>query len=315
VTGAWIETNSPTLARVGRHHWQPWVPWVLVLGVTYLTAGLAAGVSRWRVGRLWGDPAWVFERSVWPHGAAMTLVVWLALAVAVPLLRARLFAVAVAVCAGAAFGPLRLVAAPIHGDLEFIESNPSPTQAGWPVVVASVLTFLLVVVARRLARVDPVVEVVRGALVGVAGLVCLALPLLALPVIPGATVDPGHQPGLSFVMVTGWGLLAGGLLAAGPLGVGGTSTARWRVLLAAASPATMWWAYQRDGGWPGVPGWDYGMQSPLFLTVQITAVLIGAAALGWALRSSGLGDRLRQRNDQPAPSTSLTAERVGYGRY
>ena len=265
----------------------------MVLGVTYLAVGLAAAVSRWQVGRLWPTLVWGFERTVWPHAAAMTLVVWLALAISVPLLRARLFAVAVAVCAGAAFGPLRLVAPPIHGDLEFVDQSPSPSQAAWPVAVAAALTVLLIVVARRLARRDPVPEVPRGALVGVAGLVCLALPLLALPVIPGATVDPGHLPGLSFLMVTGWGLLAGGLLAAGLLGVGATSTAGWRVLLAAVVPGALWWAYHRDGGWPGVPGWEYGMQSPLFLTVQIAGVLIGAAVLGWVMRASGLGDRLR----------------------
>ena len=151
MTGAWIETKAPTLARVG-HRRQRWVPWVLVLAVTYLAVGLAATASRWRVGQLWGNPVWEFERTVWPHAAAMTLVVWLALAVSVPLLRARLFAVAVAVCAGAAFGPLRLVAAPIHGDLEFIDQSPSATQAAWPVAVAAALTVLLIVVARRLAR-------------------------------------------------------------------------------------------------------------------------------------------------------------------
>ena len=246
-----------------------------------------------------GQPGVEFERTVWPHAAAMTLVVWLALAITVPLLRARLFAVAVAVCAGAAFGPLRLVATPVFGDLEFIDQQPSTTQVVWPVTVAAALSVLLIVVARRLAREHCPSDVPRGALVGVAGLVCLAIPLLALPVIPGATVDPGHEPGLSFNMVTGWGLLAGGLLAAGLLGVGRTSTAGWRVGLAVAAPGSMWWAYHRDGGWPGVPGWDYGMQSPLFLTVQITAVLIGAAALGWALRACGLGDRLRAWYDHP----------------
>jgi hypothetical protein len=302
MTGAWIETNAPTLARVG-HRGQKWVPWLLVLGVTYLAVGLAAAVSRWQVGRLWPSPVWGFERTVWPHAAAMTLVVWLALAISVPLLRARLFAVAVAVCAGAAFGPLRLVAPPIHGDLEFVDRSPSPSQAAWPVAVAAALTVLLIVVARRLARRDPVPEVPRGALVGVAGLVCLAIPLLALPVIPGATEDPGHLPGLSFLMVTGWGLLAGGLLAAGLLGVGSMSAARWRVGLAGAVPGAMWWAYHRDGGWPGVPGWEYGMQSPLFLTVQITAVLIGAAVLGWGLQACGLGDRLRAWYAHPEPAT------------
>lgn len=302
MTGAWIETRMPTLARVTQRH-PHLAPWVLVLGVTYLAAGFAAAASRWRVGRWWGIPAWEFERTVWPHAAAMTLVVGLTLAIAVPLLRARLFAVAVLVCAGAAFGPLSLVATPILGDLEFIDQQPSATQVAWPVAVAAVLTVLLTVVSRRLASHDCLSEVPRGALVGVAGLVCLAIPLLALPMIPGATLDPGHEPGLSFYMVTGWGLLAGGLLAAGLLGVGSASAAGWRVLLAAAVPASMWWAYHRDGGWPGVPGWDYGMQSPLFLTVQITAVLIGAAVLGWGLRASGLGYRLRAWYDLPEPST------------
>jgi hypothetical protein len=45
------------------------------------------------------------------------------------------------------------------------------------------------------------------------------------------------------------------------------------------------------------------MQSPLNLTVQITAVLIGAAVLGWALRACGLGDRLRAWYDHPEQST------------
>ena len=306
MTGAWIETGMPTLARAGRGHW-PLAPWVLVLGVTYLTAGLAAAGARWRVGQMLGNPPWEFERTVWPHAAAITLVVCLTLAITVPLLRARLFAVAVLVCAGAAFGPLRLVAAPIQGDLEFISQEPSAAQVAWPVAVAAVLTVALIVVARRLARLDSPNDVPRGALIGVAGLVCLVIPLLALPMIPGAMVDPGHEPELSFYMVTGWGLLAGGLLAAGLLGIGRTSTAGWRVPLAAATPAAMWWAYHRDGGWPGVPGWDLGLQSPLYLTAPITAVLIGCAALGWALRASGLGDRLRAWYHHPEPSPTLPA--------
>lgn len=302
MTGTWTGTGMPTLARAGRGR-GPLVPWVLVLAVTYLATGLAAAGARWRVGQMLGNPAWEFERTVWPHAAAITLIVWLTLAITVPLLRARLFAVAVVVCAGAAFGPLRLVAAPIQGDLEFIDQQPSAAQVAWPVAVAAVLTVALTVVARRLARAHPPNDVPRGALVGVVGLVCLALPLLAVAMIPGATVDPGHEPGLSFYMVTGWGLLAGGLLAAGLLGIGRTSTAGWRVLLSAATPAAMYWAYQRDGGWPGVPGWDNGLQSPLYLTVPISAVLIGCALLGWALRASGLGDRLRAWYDHPEPGT------------
>ena len=171
-------------------------------------------------------------------------------------------------------------------------------------MVAAVLTVLLLVVARRLGAAGPGSRCARGALVGVAGLVCLAVPLLALPVIPGATVDPGHEPGLSLFMVDRVGAAGRGAARRRPSrgrghvdgGVAGTA-GRGR-------PGGMWWAYHRDGGWPGVPGWDYGMQSPLFLTVQITGVLIGAAVLGWGLRASGLGDRLRAWYAPPAPSTA-----------
>ena len=52
------------------------------------------------------------------------------------------------------------------------------------------------------------------------------------------------------------------------------------------------------------------MQSPLFLTVQITAVLIGAAVLGWGLAAAGLGARLRawyaHPDTTPAPTPAST---------
>ena len=48
------------------------------------------------------------------------------------------------------------------------------------------------------------------------------------------------------------------------------------------------------------------MQSPLFLTVQITAVLIGCAVLGWGLCASGLGYRLRAWYAHPEPSNTTT---------
>ena len=57
MTGTWIETKAPTLARV-THRRQHLAPWLLVLGVTYLAAGIAAAASRWRVGQWWGSPVW-----------------------------------------------------------------------------------------------------------------------------------------------------------------------------------------------------------------------------------------------------------------
>ncbi len=191
MTGTWIESNVPTLARVGRRGW----PWALTLAVTYVVAGLAATAARWRVGQLLGSPDWEFERTVWPHAASVTLVVWLALAISVPLLRARLFAVASAVCAGAAFGPLRLVAPPTHGDLEFVDQSPSLTQAAWPIAVAAALTLVLVSVAQGLARRDPALDVPRGPLIGVAGIGCLGLGVLLPPLIPEQQSTRATRPG------------------------------------------------------------------------------------------------------------------------
>jgi hypothetical protein len=304
MTGVWTETHVPTFRRVARH--RPVQRWGLVLAATFLTAGLAATAARWKVAAYWQALTWQedlrpgvdlalpeYERTVWPHALAMTLVVALTLAIMVPLLRARLSAVAALVGAGAGFGPLRLTAAPVIGKLEFVDSDPTPAQLAWPLTVAAVATVVLLVVAHWLARPIPPAPPRSRALVGVAALVCLSVPLLALPMIPGAPDGPFHEPGLSILMVTGWALLASGLLAAGLLGAGTIAAALVRVALAVATPTAMWWAYHRDGGWPGVPGWDFGTQSPLFLTMQITAVLIGAALVGWALAAAGLGALLR----------------------
>jgi hypothetical protein len=296
--------------------------WALVLAGVYLATAAAAAAARWKVTAYWtalirqqGLPPGVdlslppFERTVWPHALAMTLVVALALAIMVPLLRAGMFTLAVLVGAGAGFGPLRLTAAPVIGDLEFLEYEPTLMQVAWPLAVGAAATVLLLVVAGWLARPAALARPGSPLLVATAGLVCLAVPLLALPMIPGATHDPGHEPGLAFHMVTGWGLLAGGLLAAGLLGASRrpTAGALARLALAGAAPAAMWWAYHRDGGWPGVPGWDHFMASPLFLTVQITAVLVTSAAIGWALTASTLGRRLHLLEPVERPDTDAAS--------
>jgi hypothetical protein len=325
MTGVWVQAYVPTFARVATDRGVQ--RWAVVLAAVYLATAAAATAARWKVTAYWTAPSWQerlgpgvdlslppYERTVWPHALAITLVVALALAIMVPLLRAGLFTLAVLVGAGAGFGPLRMTAAPVIGDLEFLDSDPTLVQVAWPLAVGAAATVLLLVVAGWLARPAALARPGSPLLVATAGLVCLAVPLLALPMIPDATVDPGHEPGLSFHMVTGWGLLAGGLLAAGLLGASRrpTAGALARLALAGAAPAAMWWAYHRDGGWPGVPGWDHGMASPLFLTVQITAVLIGAAAVGCALAATHLGHRLHllqpvKRPDTDAEATPATA--------
>jgi hypothetical protein len=93
--------------------------------------------------------------------------------------------------------------------VEFLGSDPTLVQVAWPLPVGAAVTVLLLVVAGWLARPAAIAQPGSRLLLAAAWLVCVAVPLLALPRIPGATADPGHEPRLSLLMVTGWGPLAG----------------------------------------------------------------------------------------------------------
>ncbi len=88
-------------------------------------------------------------------------------------------------------------------------------------------------------------------------------------------------------MAVGWGLLIGGLLAAGL--VGSTASAVVRGLLAAAMAAALWLVY--DVGERAVPGWEPGGDEPMFLTAQVSITLGVFAVAGFLLAVSGVGHR------------------------
>lgn len=93
--------------------------------------------------------------------------------------------------------------------------------------------------------------------------------------VPGAIEDPGHGE-IGAGMVEGWPLVIGGLFAAAAV----ASSWLHRALLVALPPLMVWSmysAYTREGGWPGIPGWE---QSPLWTTTTIAAVVVAAPVLG-----------------------------------
>ena len=102
----------------------------------------------------------------------------------------------------------------------------------------------------------------------------------------------------------GWAVLAVGLAAA-------AAQRRWEVGaallgLAGAALLTLYFAYHRDGGWPGVAGWEYnGMQSPVVLSVAAAALLLTAAPAGAAL--GALRSRTATQPAQQAPQATEAA--------
>ena len=111
----------------------------------------------------------------------------------------------------------------------------------------------------------------------------IAIGFLALNAVPSWTYDDGHKY-LDTTMVFGWVLLAAGMLVAGAAGYEGRTATAVRSLVLMALPVAMAAVMHRPGGWPEAPGWELANGNlPLYLTVQLAAMIIGCAAVGWAL--------------------------------
>ena len=242
-----------------------------------------AWVSQWWILRRWflQEAIELPAPSVGPHALTMTVVAVLALAIAVPLLREGMFVAAGLTCLGAAIGPLRLVAAPVFASVG--ATTEVIPDFVWRLGVGVALLVVLLLVVRWVAgpalreppRWGPVV------------LVLIAVPVLVLLLWPGARTQEATDDTIWIDMAVGWGLLIGGLLAAGL--VGSTASAVVRGLLAAAMAAALWLVY--DVGERAVPGWEPGGDEPMFLTAQVSITLGVFAVAGFLLAVSGVGHR------------------------
>jgi hypothetical protein len=233
------------------------------------------------------DRSWGFtidRYSVINHSAAMTSLFAVATIAAAILLRQGRWLAALCTSAGAAFGPMVLLAAPLGRDVvtrwsESVEPNPG-TDLWWRALVGSVTLAWVLLTAWWAAR-DRVrtADTLPGLtypfiLVGV-GLVAFGAPGAVAWYAPEALALP---------------ILAGHLfLVAGVVTACATLTrigATWCAMQVAVVGAVllMYAAYNRDGGWPGVAGWEYGT-SPIITTVATSAALVVAPTVGLLLGS------------------------------
>jgi hypothetical protein len=136
----------------------------------------------------------------------------------------------------------------------------------------------------------------------------MLLPLVILATIPSGTeVFPWFMDMPTMLATLGWGLLAGGLTAVGLLAVDPVRASLLRLVLAGLVPALSYWAYQRSGGAPEVPGWDYSDRAEVLTATLATAVVVGAVA-GLILRVTRVGEHLSSAagamNEAPEPAVS-----------
>jgi hypothetical protein len=92
----------------------------------------------------------------------------------------------------------------------------------------------------------------------------------------------GTQEAPGFWPCVGWAVLGAGLAVA--VSRGGWWAAAIPLALAALTLWSMVDAYHRDGGWPGVAGWEFnGMESPIVLSTAVVTVVLIAAPVGFVL--------------------------------
>ncbi len=223
--------------------------------------------------------------SLSEHVLAMTLIGILAVTASVWLWQTGSWGAGLLVLAGVAAGPMTVVAAPISTRL--VADGNQDTVGWWHLVVGGAVVAVLVSWTTAVVRLStsrpprrpwtlfrrPVT--VEVALVLVAGSAAWTSMGLARSI-------GGENPG--FLVILGWAALAAGVAL-------GISRARsWQ------APVVAWGleiliilmlhqAYDRDGGWPGVAGWELnGMESPVVFSREVVLPLLFAPALGVLLR-------------------------------
>jgi hypothetical protein len=291
----------------------PLKTWAVILTGTFVMVAAGAWFARKHLEPAWyfGEPQF-YERTVFPHAAAMTAVVALALLVIAPLLRASLPVVAFFVAGSIAFGPLSLLAAPIFTIPDSYE-NPRTIESVFPWLVGAVVTGLLLVTAHHLNGTSGPVRkpsVVGLTLIGA----LMVLPLLTLPALLAGEDDlfeyPTFFPLGQALIVTGMALLAGGLMTVGLLAVDRPLNSVLRLLTTGLALALGHWAYDREGGAPMVPGWDYN-ESPHLISAPTTILLITTATIGLVLHVTHIREHMSSLTVEPASDAPVGAERPG----
>jgi hypothetical protein len=244
-----------------------------------LLATLVQGANR----RSWASVTTGYDVEAYPasaHAVAMTAVFAVAMVAALILLNRGLRTAAVLTAAGAGFGPMMLVAAPFSQQMVLDTSSASGpslgTSTAWYALVASVLTVLIVGSAALVLGRWPSPSTSRR-WVGAHLAALIGLGLLVV-VVPSALTDDGGSTLLP-MLVIGYLLLVAGVVMA-------AAVAHRRLMPLAVLQGTvviavwaLYAAYHREGGAPGVAGWEFGT-SPTIATVITSTALVCAPLVG-----------------------------------
>lgn len=117
-------------------------------------------------------------------------------------------------------------------------------------------------------------------------------------------VGGGEHPGL--LVIVGWAVLGAAIAAI----VAGSSRV-WLPAVALVAGVvvlgSLYWAYCRWGGWPGVAGWEFaGMQSPVILSPGSSLTLLAGPLLGLAVQGRRATAVLGRRYPPALPQADAT---------
>jgi hypothetical protein len=296
--------SRPRVTRWVEQGWigPGWLRWVwagpLAAGIALAALAVATldgGIAYWakHAGDAYGITQGVgpgYGYSWLGHVVAMLLLASFTVAVTVGLAMGGSSVLAFVVLAAVAVGPMTVVAAPVTVPLMLAESEPA--QLWWRLLVAAVQWTILAAAAwwwirclrahrRALGTRQPATSIGSAPIIVslVAGLV-IAAELLVQPFVMGQSPRP--------LPLLGWAALT----AATTLLVSRSDRLQTAVLAfggAGSALGMMSVAYLRDGGWPGVAGWEWSsIQSPVVVSFPTALVLLSAPLLGRIARGAAL---------------------------
>lgn len=279
---------------------------VSVVGFLSATAVVAAGAAATRaVGESRWDPTGemaaygaFYEKPVWAFAVLMGATVTVVAATVIALWRARLLIPAVGTAVGAGIGPMALVAFPIWEtpDTMAMERGAESLLFG-----ALFLAVMITITAAVSAWLDPDLKDRPAPSWRITGLYLMlaALGVLVFTELPSLMTNEGATP-LGYPMVCGWVLVCAGIIVAGVFGRETRTSTAVRSMVWMAVPLGMAAVMNRPGGAPEAPGWEWAEGLPQYLTVPITAMVIGSAVIGWGLSAAPW--RTSDRSPAPPPA-------------
>jgi hypothetical protein len=298
-----ITSPEPFWTRMGLSR-QVAAAWLVPAGVLAALAWWLATTAR-RAGLTYvqgfGEDGFGPPHPLLGHVIAMTLVGGVAVALAATFVRAENPLIASAVLLGAAGGPMTAMAAPIRTSL--IEHNGETAAAWWRILVTGMVFAVLAgwtavvtcALRGRALRGRPAALSSRIA----GGGVFVALALTAYAVNIGMVGESTQHPAV--LTNAGWAVLLAGLVCAASYGPWWSACFSWG--FAGAALGVMYLAYERDGGWPGVSGWEVAGQPPIVLSAWITLLLVASIPVALALRTANSAV-IDGRIAKPAPPTA-----------